>query len=115
MAAIRARYAGDSTEAVERTSLDESGREMKKAFVVTAVAAGRVGEKVGLKAGDVIVSYDGKPLTSVASFLESRKAEGAAGPPREMVVRRGDALLSLQIPADPLGVRLDERPARRKE
>jgi hypothetical protein len=76
---------------------------------VAGVLAGSVGERVGLRDGDEIVSYDGHRIFEGQALVQAT-GEGEAGSQTEMVVRREGQDLRIVIPRGPIGIRL--QPAR---
>jgi CHAT domain-containing protein len=74
-------------------------------LLVTAVVPGSLAARIGLRAGDVLLSYNGKPLRKPDDLKE---AEGDD----RVVVRlwREGQTLAGRIPAGKLGVVLDRRP-----
>jgi len=65
-------------------------------------------DKAGLKLGDTIISYDGKPLASPAVFNAAQENTFAK---KEVTleVRRGEELLEIRVPMGVIGIRV--RPA----
>ncbi|HUD48241.1 MAG TPA: tetratricopeptide repeat protein [Candidatus Baltobacteraceae bacterium] len=62
---------------------------------------------IGLKAGDVLVSYDGKPVVCAADLpLLTARATGTG---RELEIRRGGAPLKLAVNPGPLGSICEDR------
>jgi S1-C subfamily serine protease len=56
------------------------------------------GERAGVQAGDVIVEFSGRPVTSVAD-LEEIASRRAPGMPTSLMVRRGEENSTLILPA----------------
>ncbi len=77
--------------------------------LVMEVNPGGQGASLPLKEGDVFLKYDGTPLTSSTRLIARRKTEPAAGPARELVVRRGDQILTFLVRPGPLDVWLDDQ------
>lgn len=61
--------------------------------------AGSLAEKIGLQAGDVLVSLDGAAITSGQIYVSGLRADPAR--PSELVVERAGAKVSLTVPARP--------------
>lgn len=76
-------------------------------LLVVQVGPDSAAETAGLRAGDVLVEYDGRVLREVADLTESRDAAAAAGGAEvEVVFVRGDEELRATIVPGPLGVYL---------
>lgn len=73
----------------KQLKLGESG------VVVTDVQPGKPAEAAGVKAGDVLLSVDGKPLTTQAAV--SVEIQKAAGKPVELNVMRGGVTLKISV------------------
>lgn len=61
-------------------------------------------EKAGMKGGDVIVGYGGKPVGTIYDFMEGL-SRSKAGDHVEIVVRRGDEEVTLEAVLDPAPTR----------
>lgn len=77
---------------------------------IAAVTPGSAAARIGLRAGDVLLSVDGQPLpaagTGPAAFagvqaVHDRLATALASPPARLVVERAGQRLALDLPADP--------------
>jgi hypothetical protein len=100
----------DSGRATEVLHLDAQGRPVPAEVIITQVFAGGQGESLGLLVGDVLVTYDGKPVRSTTQFVEERQAEVDGSDPRELVVRRGEEILPpISVTPGMLNVRLEDR------
>jgi serine protease Do len=67
---------------------------------------GSAADRLKLQAGDVVLRYDGKPVTQ-AHLLIRAFAANKGGPARPLVVLRGGKELTLQAPS-PLGVAFED-------
>ena len=86
--------------------LDAAGRGISMEMVVVNVLRGATAERIGIKTGDRILSYDGKVPTSTRQFIDLvTNATGAAS--RALVVRRGSEILKFEIAAGRLGITLE--------
>jgi serine protease Do len=65
--------------------------------LVTAVESGSNAEEAGLRRGDVIVSVNGEPVTSVSTF-EAQVARAKADGVARLRVRRGDSFAITVLP-----------------
>src|SRR5262245_2393773 len=70
--------------------------------VVEEIATDSVGARVGLKGGDRLVSYDGRPLTSTSALQAAE--ENAVKPSVSLRVQRDGEMLALTAAAGALGV-----------
>jgi S1-C subfamily serine protease len=76
--------------------------------VVVKVVPGSQAQRLGLKAGDVLVRYDGRPVSQAGLFIRGRQAESKGDPPRSLVVQRQERLFILQVSPGLLGVEVDD-------
>ncbi len=74
-------------------------------LVVVDVVAGSEASRVGIRAGDVIVTYDGHPVSDEVSLGDLVRAPGSS--PRPVEIRRGDKTLTLEVAPGPMGVLLE--------
>ncbi|HEX3147287.1 MAG TPA: PDZ domain-containing protein [Gemmataceae bacterium] len=74
---------------------------------ITGVEPDGKGQRLGLKTGDILLTYDGDMVESVKQFLAIRKGEPAKGPIRELTVRRKNQELSFDVPPGMLGIHLE--------
>ena len=89
-------------------ALYASGRNNR--VVVAGVLKDSAAERAGLRAGDELISYDGRRIFEAQTVVRAT-AEGDAGGTTELRVRRGDEELRFLLPRGPIGIRL--QPARR--
>src|SRR5262249_48016857 len=92
--------------------LDANGQPVRTRVVVARGAPGGVGARAGLRPGDVLERYDGRPVALSFTFLEWRQ-EAPGSRPRELVLRRRGAEVTLPLPPGPLGAEVVDvaRPA----
>ena len=94
--------AGNETS---RSYFDERGRPVRPAAVhVREVMPKGKAAALGLRAGDIIVRYDGQHYTDFAKLVGAIKAPG--NKPRELVVQRDGKEISYQVTPGLLGVML---------
>ena len=75
-------------------------------LMVLKVQPNSTAERIGLKAGDRILSYDGKTPTSTNQFTDLvTDATGASS--RTVVVRRDSQSLTFTVPPGRLGINID--------
>lgn len=89
-------------------ALYASGRNNR--VVVAGVLADSAAARAGLRAGDELISYDGRRIFEAQAVVRAT-AEGKAGGTTELRVRRDDEELRFLLPRGPIGIRL--QPARR--
>jgi S1-C subfamily serine protease len=89
-----------------RTYYDLAGKPVPTQVVVVRLAPGGQAERLGLKPGDVLLRYDGRPVAQAHLFLQSRQAEGS--PPRPLAVQRKDRTLTVEVPPGPLGMEVND-------
>jgi S1-C subfamily serine protease len=58
-----------------------------------------VEEKLGLQAGDVVLSFGGEEVSDPVWFLRKMKDRPKDDPPRELKVRRGGETVAVRLPA----------------
>jgi serine protease Do len=85
----------------------------QKGVIIADVQAGTPAEKAGFKAGDVLLSYEGKPVGDPRE-LQRRVAESSVGKPVPVVIWRDKAEKTLRVKVGELKDRLD-RPRGRLE
>lgn len=91
--------------------LDPTGAPVpgRWACVVKTIFPGTAAQRLGLKAGDVIVRYAGREINSFHVFIAVRDAVPADSAPLELVVERQGVELAFHIPPGPLGAQLEDR------
>jgi S1-C subfamily serine protease len=82
------------------------GRRVQTRVTVLGVTAGGVGERVGLRAGDVLLRYDGQPVTQVVAFNRARGAAGKGAALKPLVVLREGEERTIPVPPGLDGVEL---------
>ena len=87
----------------DRESLMPEGQYL----VVTSIEDGTEADRVGVKEGDIILSYDGKPVSAVAQLNQLK--EEVKTDEVELVVLRKDEKREFKIKAGQIGVYLSER------
>ena len=89
---------------LSETYLDAAGRPVKTRLIVVKLIPNGEGERVGLRADDVLLSYAGEALSEM-QILRARAQERGTTP-RELRVWRGGKVLSLPVRPGLLGVYL---------
>ena len=92
-----------------RELLDTTGRPLPFKVGVDRVALGSVASDVGLKVGDLILTYDGQTVSTIDQFTNTFELfRGDRG--RELRIERAGNVLSLDVPPGHLeGLELAER------
>lgn len=72
------------------------GQNTAEGVVVNGVAAGTSAQKVGVKAGDIVVRYQGAPIHSASELIGAVK-KTSLGTKAELVVKRDDKEIAFQI------------------
>jgi YD repeat-containing protein len=102
---VRITYSYDDTgKQTGVTYWDAQGHPMQIDIAVTQVIPGMAGERSGLTAKDVILTYAGRKVDSIAKFDDLIAEAGADY--RIMTVRRGSETLSFSVPQGILGITL---------
>lgn len=80
--------------------------------VVSEVAGRSVADRLGLRAGDVLLSYNGKPLSRNWELGTLHADMRRDDPPASLIVRRGQELLAFELQPGRLGLSMTDRLAR---
>lgn len=84
--------------------LDAQGNHLARRQAITGVVAGGEGEHLGLRPGDVILSYAGKSIEVQPELLRLVTKPGTE--PRELTVRRAGQVLTFKARPGLLGIQL---------
>jgi YD repeat-containing protein len=98
-----ARY-DDRGREIERQLYDASARRLVNRVIVGQVAPGGQGARLGLKTGDILLTYGGKEIKDRDEFVNGRRQERPGDKPMELSVRRGVTLLTFSVAPGPLDV-----------
>jgi S1-C subfamily serine protease len=90
----------------ERSIFGTDGKAVRLMVVVDAVTPNSVADALGLKQGDVLLSYRGQKCRSVAWFLAACKADSKKPDAAEIAVQRGQKQFTLQVKPGLLGIDL---------
>jgi S1-C subfamily serine protease len=93
-----------------RTYYDENNQRIPPRTVIAKLVAGGQGERLGLKPGDVLLTYDNKVIASPKQFFADRAQEKTGQQPRVLRIRRGPDVLELRVTPGALGVTLSQPP-----
>jgi YD repeat-containing protein len=96
-------------ELVDVVYVDRDSKMVVTRPVLTAVEPGGPGAELGLKPGDVLLSYDGNEALNIIRFGRAKRAEQPGSPPRELCVRRDGQVFTLRAPPGLLGIQLEDR------
>jgi serine/threonine protein kinase len=90
---------------------DEAGRSVRTGVVISEVAGASQGQRVGLRVGDVVLSYDGRAIVNTPRFIAAVRQRAAGGRPGQVVlrVRRQGKEQDFSLAPGPLGVVLEDR------
>jgi hypothetical protein len=92
-----------------RTYFDLAGKPVSTRVVAESVMPGSQAERLGLQVGDILLRYDGQPVTQANLFIRICQAESKTGPARPLVVRRKDQTITVQVsPGQLEGVTLND-------
>jgi serine protease Do len=90
--------AGVATQAITPVLAAALGLPRDWGVVVSDVALGGAARAAGVEPGDVVVSFDGRPIDSLAALTGARYLH-PAGEPIQLALLRGDRRLALKIAA----------------
>jgi hypothetical protein len=86
------------------TYYDTEGRRLLPQVKIMSVAVEGRGAVLGLRVGDVLLRYDGRPVEDTFAFLHRRRLENKADKPRPLVVQRGERAVMVLVSPGLLGV-----------
>jgi hypothetical protein len=89
-----------------RLYFDKAGQAVPTQVRVQGIEPGSRGEKLRLQTGDVLVRYDGKPVTQAEAFEWQHKEEASPARPRPLVLRRNGKEEIVSLPPGPHGLDL---------
>ena len=90
---------------VSATHFDGAGKPMDVEVYIAEVLKVGQAHEIGLAVGDVLLSYDKKPVHFITAFAAWARVPGET--PRELVIRRAGEKKTLQVKPGLLGVVLD--------
>jgi len=90
----------------QRTYYGAGGETLVPRAIIQTVTPGSAADKLGLKPGDVILTYGGKDVTNYAAFTSERSHEAPADAPKELVVGRDGNRLTVRVAPGLLGITL---------
>jgi S1-C subfamily serine protease len=97
-------------EFVAKWCRDEELPQLEGKVEVTDVVADSQAAEIGLKPGDVLTSYDGKPITKLDDLQAAIAAAEAAGKESvELIWKRGEEEMKAAVKPGRLGVHLADR------
>ena len=91
---------------IHATYLDALNHEILVEMVVLTVFPGSTAERIGLLAGDRIISYDGKTPVSTQEFV-NLATDATGNTTRILVVRRGEETVTFEVAPGRLGFQAD--------
>lgn len=91
---------------VELAAFDEKDKPLPLCSRIDSVKAGGLGQRGGLKVGDVIVNYNGNKVEDYLQFFRLCKAARPAGTAQKLTILRSGRMISLTIPSGDLALTL---------
>jgi YD repeat-containing protein len=91
-----------------RTYYGLDGKPVTTQVVVSSVMAGSQAERLSLQVGDILLRYNGRPVTQTALLTRIRQVESKTAPPRPLVVQRKDTTFTVQVSPGELGLGLKD-------
>lgn len=102
----------ESSGAMTRQYFNERSLEIPVVAIVDRLEPEAQGFKIGIKPGDVIVSYDGKPIDGQSTLIKETTIGGMADPTdnrlRPLVVQRGSELLTFEVRPGRIGLAFND-------
>jgi len=80
------------------------GEILERHTKVVSIRPGSQAERLGLKPGDIIQRYNGREIKAMEELIKATKEPGDV--PRELVVRRGKAVLKFQVQPGLIGIEM---------
>lgn len=105
-----AKYEGANV--VDLTYFDANGMPIAVQVYVSEVLPGGQAKESGLVEGDVLVSYDGKPVRNAADFETGVNTSIGTLRLRELIVSRNGRRISFKVKPGKIGIAYDTRAAR---
>ncbi len=102
----------DRGEPKSTSCFDVDGAPMRMRTSIKEVIPGGQGARLGLRPGDILLSFDGHDISNSDQFVNSRKA---TDPPRELRILRGTETLTVKILPGRIGIQLNDRAFREDE
>jgi serine/threonine protein kinase len=91
-------------QATDERAYDLKGKRVALEVYLTKVQPGTQAQRVGLRVGDVLRSYDGKPVRNRAQFGRLRDSEPLGGAPHRLEVWRQGKRLVVKVPPGTIGM-----------
>jgi hypothetical protein len=76
---------------------DANGSRVSTHVRISEVEAGSIGERAGLRVGDVVVAYDGREVEGTSAFEERELQMGER--PRRLTLKRDGKMVDLDLPS----------------
>ena len=99
----------DRGQEVGRLLYDTAGKLLESRILVGDIDAGSQAERLGLKKGDVVLSYGGNEVHDRDEFIKQRSREPAGGKPQELIVLRDGKRVPFLVKPGLLGAGLANR------
>jgi hypothetical protein len=104
----------DRNQLVDVAAFDTRGQPVELEVFLSHVTRGGQADRLGLRVGDVLLRYDGRPVANWARFVHGRRSEAAGGPPRPLEVLRQGKTLTVAVSPGLLGANLNNRTKQRE-
>jgi hypothetical protein len=100
----RTQTPGDSPQTVY---YDAAGKSVTVRARVVSIEGDQIADKAGLKSGDVLIAYDGKPIEGTSSYYALQGKDRGAGP-HPLIVERNGQRVQLKIKLARLEIGLED-------
>jgi hypothetical protein len=87
---------------------DPAGKPLRARVKITAVFPRTQAARLGLRPGDIVVSYRGVEVKNQYRFIADRRTERPGDSPKELRILRGDKMLTGRVAPGPLGAQLQD-------
>lgn len=88
---------------------DDKEHPLQAEVLVAELVPGSQAESLKIQVDDVLLTYDGKPITDKSSFIYGRSQEKPGGAAKRLVVRRGSEELGFDVAPGQIGMVLTDR------
>jgi YD repeat-containing protein len=106
----KARFAYDDKDnMIDAAYFDVENSRLRTRVVIKSVESGSQGEQLGLKVGDILLTYAGREIANTPSFISGRRDERQGENPRELVILREGERLTFSIKPGLIGAVLEDR------
>ncbi len=99
----------DHGNRTDSTYFDQEGKPVRCRAIITEVNPGGRGERIGLKGGDILMTYDKKDVINASRFIDARRRQSPAEKPKELIILRNGKLLTFRIAPGLFQATLEDR------